>query len=81
MPLGAAHAASTEETMRSERSKGLAENLYSTGFGGFDSGSHARLPDDVDPHIHFELLPRLLRGVDRNFERDSQSETRAVSQR
>ncbi len=81
MPLGAAHAASTEETMRSERSKGLAENLYSTGFGGLDSGSHARLPDDVDPHIHFELLPRLLRGVDRNFERDSQSETRAVSQR
>ncbi len=32
MPLGAAHAASAEDTMRSERSKGLAENLYSTGF-------------------------------------------------
>src|ERR1017187_7020250 len=34
MPLGAAHAASSGDKMRSERSKGSGENFYSTGFGG-----------------------------------------------
>jgi hypothetical protein len=81
MPLGAAHAPSVEDRMRSERSKGLAENLYSTGLGGFDAGSHAPSADNVDSHTHFERLPRPLRSVHRNFERDSQSEARAVSQR
>jgi hypothetical protein len=32
MPLEAAHTASVEDRMRSERNKGSAENLYSTGF-------------------------------------------------
>lgn len=81
MPLGEAHAASVEDRMRSERSKGSAENLYSTGSGRFDAHSHARSADDVDSHTNFELLPRLLRGVDRNFQDNSQSEARAVSQR
>lgn len=35
MPLGAAHRASIEDKMRSERSKELGENLYSTGFGAY----------------------------------------------
>src|ERR1700683_784452 len=33
MPLGAVHAASVEDKMRSECSKGSGENFYSTGFG------------------------------------------------
>jgi hypothetical protein len=37
MPLGAVQAASVEGRMRSERSKGSGENLYSTGFCGFGS--------------------------------------------
>ena len=81
MPLGAAHAASIEDTMRSERSKGLVENFYSTGFGRFDAGPHAPSADDVDSYTHFERLPRLFRGVDRKAERDSKSEARAVSKR
>ena len=37
MPLGAVHAASVEDKIRSERNKRSNEKLYSTGFGG--SGS------------------------------------------
>jgi 3-hydroxybutyryl-CoA dehydrogenase len=41
MPLGARHTANIEDKMRSERSKGSAENLYSTGFG-LSSGNSPR---------------------------------------
>ena len=54
MPLGAAHRASVEDTMRSERSKGCSKNLYSIGFGGFDSISLTH-----DQRMTWTLTPTL----------------------
>src|SRR5580693_3221055 len=94
MPLGAAHAARVEDMMRSERSKGSGENLYSTGFAAPASCRpvpraclslpkgrlSSALADDVNSHTHFELLPTLFCRIYRDLERDPKRKARAVPQ-